>query len=83
MSDVELYREIVQLTELQGRVVIHKNGNGLDNRRENLAVVDAGAPEALKEQDLEVAACDICLPGGARGTLFMHDLIAYSEGMLG
>ena len=38
LSGVQLHREILGLKNKDGKIVDHKNGNGLDNRRENLRV---------------------------------------------
>ncbi len=83
LNDVEIYNELVRLTELRGRVVIHKNHNGLDNQDENLAVVDIGSPEAKIEAAVgAVASRPIVLPTGETAHIYLHDHIAYIAGML-
>lgn len=76
------YHDIKRLTEGSGFAVIHKNGNGMDNRECNLEVVPYHSPEAIKDRDTLQPATAVFLHGGEVGHITMAEMIAYKSGML-
>ena len=82
MTEVEVYNDIRRLTVRRNLAVIHRNGDTMDNRRENLEVVPADSDRAIRERAATFAVTKVLLPNGETGLIEMGEMVAYHAGLL-